>query len=104
MRIRFKDLPKYEESLDLIGQGIATSVTNSNWQMAQDHVAFSGSFSEEERWLIADPQTSGGLLISLPADQAPKLAARLKERGVSVAAIIGDVVPADGRPGLEFLK
>ena len=104
LRVRFKDLPKYEESLDLIGQGIATSVTASNWQMVQDQVSFSGVFSEEERWLIADPQTSGGLLISLPADQAPKLVARLRERGNPVAAVIGEVVPGDGKPGLEFLK
>jgi selenide,water dikinase len=104
LRIRFKDLPKYDESLDLIGQGIATSVTASNWQMVQDHVAFSGTFSEEERWLIADPQTSGGLLISLPAPEAPALVARLRERGNPVAAVIGEVLPANGKPGLEFIK
>jgi selenide,water dikinase len=104
LRIRFRDLPIYEESLDLIGQGVATSVTNSNMQVAQDSLTFSGPFSEEEQWLAVDPQTSGGLLISLPADQAPKLVARLRERGNPIASVIGEVVPADGRPGLEFLK
>ena len=104
MRFRFPDIPKYEESLDLIGQGIATSVTGSNMQVAQDAMTFSGTFSDDEKWLIVDPQTSGGLLITLPADQAPRLVARLRERGNAIATVIGEVVPADGRPGLEFLK
>ena len=104
MRIRFRDVPKYEESLELIGQGVATSVTSSNLQVAQDYLTFSGSFTDEERWLIVDPQTSGGLLISLPAEQAPELVTRLRDRGNRVAALIGEVVPADGRPGLEFIK
>jgi selenide,water dikinase len=104
MRFRFRDIPIYAESLELIGQGVATSVTNSNLQVAQDYLTFSGPFSDDEKWLIVDPQTSGGLLISLPAAQAPKLVARLRERGNSIAAVIGEVVPADGRPGLEFLK
>jgi len=104
MQLRFKDIPKYDESLDLIGQGVATSVTSSNLQVAQDYMTFSGPFSDDEKWLIVDPQTSGGLFISLPAEQAPALVARLRERGNPVAAVVGEVVPADGRPGLEFLK
>lgn len=104
MRIRFDDVPRYEESLDLIGQGVATSVTGSNLQVAQDYLSFSGSFSDEEKWLVVDPQTSGGLFISLPADQAPKLVSRLRERGNQVAAVIGEVLPANGKPGLEFTR
>jgi selenide,water dikinase len=103
-RIRFPDLPRYETSLELIGQGIATSVTASNMQVVQDHLTFRGDFSEEETWLVADPQTSGGLLISLPAAQAPALVERLRARGNAVAAAIGEVLPADGAPGLEFVK
>ena len=90
--------------LDLIGQGVATSVTGSNMQVAEDRMTFTGPFSDDEKWLIVDPQTSGGLFISLPAGQAPQLVARLRERGNQVAAVVGEVVPADGRPGLEFLK
>lgn len=104
MRIRFNDVPRYEESLDLIGQGVATSVTGSNLQVARDYMTFSGNFTEEDKGLVVDPQTSGGLLISLPADQAPQLVGRLRERGNQVAAVIGEVVPSDGKPGLEFLK
>lgn len=104
MRLRFRDLPKYDESLDLIAQGVATSVTASNLQVVQEFMTFSGSFTDEEKSLVVDPQTSGGLFISLPADEAPRLVARLRERGIGIAAVVGEVVPAEGRPGLEFLK
>jgi selenide, water dikinase len=104
MRMRLRDLPRYEESLELIAQGVATSVTASNLEVTKGHLTFSESVSEEETWLVVDPQTSGGLLISLPAAQAPDLVRRLHERGNPAAAVVGEVVDADGWPGLEFLK
>jgi selenide,water dikinase len=104
-RIRFDALPRYDESLDLIAQGIATSVTRANLEVVEDRLTFSGPFDEAERGLVVDPQTSGGLLIALSADQAPQLVARLRERGNPIAAVVGEVVAAPGgRPGIEFLK
>lgn len=48
--------------------------------------------------LMFDPQTSGGLLISLPPDKAAELLQRLREDGISEAAVIGAVVSgAKGR-------
>jgi len=47
--------------------------------------------------LLADAQTSGGLLIALPEDQAESLLGDLKAHGVSDAAIIGRITgPGDG--------
>ena len=103
LRMRFSDIPKYEESLDLIGQGVATSVTASNLQVTRGHLTFSGRFPEEHTWLIVDPQTSGGLLISLPPEQATELVKRLRAKGNDSAAVIGEVLPAGGSPGLEIV-
>jgi selenide,water dikinase len=42
-----------------------------------------------------DAQTSGGLLISVPAEQADFLVANLKARGAAAASIIGEVLPRE---------
>jgi selenide,water dikinase len=39
-----------------------------------------------------DAQTSGGLLISVPADQADALVAKVKEKGASAACVVGEVL------------
>jgi selenide,water dikinase len=104
LRIRFDDLPRYEESSGLIAAGVTTSVTGSNLAVVEDRLRFSGGFSEAERTLLVDPQTSGGLLIALPAAEAPGLVARLRERGQTAAAAIGEVLPADGGPLLEVVR
>ena len=41
--------------------------------------------------LIADPQTSGGLLVALPGDQPMELCKKLTAQGIT-GAIIGEVV------------
>ena len=48
--------------------------------------------------LIYDPQTSGGLLLALPADQADALLIALHEAGVSYAVKVGEVT--DNSPGV----
>jgi selenide, water dikinase len=47
-------------------------------------------------WMVDiffDPQTSGGLLIAVSAEQAETLVGKLQASGVSEAATIGDIVP-----------
>ena len=46
--------------------------------------------------LVYDPQTSGGLLIALRPDQADDLVRKLRDSGLEKAAIIGEVLPAEG--------
>ena len=42
--------------------------------------------------ILFDPQTSGGLLISVAAAKAPTLIGRMRDEGISEAAIIGEIV------------
>ncbi len=48
--------------------------------------------------ILADAQTSGGLLISSPAETAPVLLEEIKKRGCSKAALIGKILPVSDRP------
>ena len=42
--------------------------------------------------ILFDPQTSGGLLISVVQEKADKLLNKLREEGIKEAAIIGEVI------------
>jgi selenide,water dikinase len=105
LRFRYPDLPRYEESLALIAAGVGTVTTASNAESAAPFTRFVGAWRDEERTLMADPQTSGGLLIALPAAGAPALLDRLRVDGMTEAAIVGEVVAAAPEgPGLEFSR
>lgn len=47
--------------------------------------------------LLFDPQTAGGLFFSLPGDRAQKVVAKMRDSGISDAAVVGEVV--SGHPG-----
>jgi selenide,water dikinase len=47
--------------------------------------------------LACDPQTSGGLLVALPADQAEPYARCLRDEGLPFARVVGELVPGSGR-------
>jgi len=61
----------------------------------QEHVYFSRELSEEEQLLLFDPQTSGGLLLSVPAANLDGMLARAEEIGQPLWAV-GEVVDGDG--------
>lgn len=64
----------------------------NNRDFVRDHVRFAPSVSEDFRALLFDPQTSGGLLVSLAPESANRALEALMQRGVS-ARVIGEVLP-----------
>ncbi len=90
-RIHARDVPVMQAARDLIGADlkIAPGGTVNNLEYVSSFVDFDPSISEAERLLLADAQTSGGLLISCPPDKADELEAALHEAGTIVAARIG---------------
>jgi len=61
-------------------------------------VTWAPGVSEQARLLIADPQTSGGLLIAVAPERLSQLLAALEQRGVTTRAVIGEVVARRGEP------
>ena len=57
---------------------------------------FERDLEEWQRLLMFDPQTSGGLLLSVDGDYASKLMGQLEARSVS-ARIVGEAVQGRGR-------
>jgi cysteine desulfurase len=76
---------------DLAAAGAVPGGTLNNLKHVSPYVTFALGISEVDQLILADAQTSGGLLISLPGDRVDKLLTALQERGVGGAACIGEV-------------
>ncbi len=93
-------VPTLPAARDLAGAGAVPGGTLNNLTYVSDHVTFAPTISRVEQLILADAQTSGGLLISLPEGRVDELLAALHLRGVHAAARIGQVM-AEGVGHIE---
>ena len=92
---RYDSIPRYEEAFHLIRKGVRTINTPLNREIVGDAITFVGRYTPEEETLLFDPQTSGGLLLSVPPDRADSCLAALHAGGDTEARIVGDAVEAE---------
>ena len=71
--------------------GAVPGGTGRNRDAVAPHVTFAPGVDEPTRVLLCDAQTSGGLLLAVPAERADALVAALKKEGTPAAARIGRV-------------
>jgi selenide,water dikinase len=81
-----------EGALDCIHAGYIPGGLKANRDFAECLVGYDPSVPDDIRTLLFDPQTAGGLLISVAAEDAAPLARALEDAGVS-AVEIGEVIP-----------
>ena len=79
-------------ALECVRAGFIPAGLKNNREFAECVVGYEGSIPEEVKTLLFDPQTAGGLLISVVAAQADQLLRNLQAAGVP-AARIGEVLP-----------
>jgi selenide,water dikinase len=96
LRIWSGAVPVLPSVLDLAARDVVPGGLHSNAAYAAPHVSFDDGVPEPLRRVVVDPQTSGGLLISVPASRVDRLLRRLA-RGSVGAAAIGEVLPPRGR-------
>ena len=58
--------------------------------------------SHPEFHALFDPQTSGGLLLAVPASRAAEFRDQLHQSGVSTAVMVGEILAATENPVLEL--
>ncbi|HWA45541.1 MAG TPA: selenide, water dikinase SelD [Hypericibacter adhaerens] len=83
------DLPLLSEAESLARRGFVTGASLRNWASYSDGVTLPAGFPEWRRHLLADPQTSGGLLVACAADRAQAIADRIAAAGYPRTRIVG---------------
>ena len=91
--ISMSAVPVLDEARLLVERDIAPGGTRRNLESVQGDVDF-GALPAAERLLLADAQTSGGLLIAVAAEKVGQLLEALRDKGTPVAAHIGRLTEA----------
>ena len=91
VRLTFNNIPFLKGVYELAQKGFIPSGTKRNLDFVHPDVNFSDNFSQEEKFLMADAQTSGGLLISVGPENLDKLTKNLDFYGISNYAVIGEM-------------
>jgi len=92
LRIWANKVPVFPEAMEYARIGLIPAGAYSNRQFFSCRMDVRSSVSVVLGDLFYDPQTSGGLLISLPLREAEELVGALREDGDHGAAIVGEVV------------
>jgi selenide,water dikinase len=95
MQLSASVIPVFEEVLEFAKRGYLTKGDVSNRAYTGHHILLDSGISREMSRVLFDPQTSGGLLISLPPTQASELVKELRLAGVT-AEVIGEVLAGTG--------
>ncbi len=101
LTIRCGELPLLPDAVELCGQGFTCGGTVSNSRFTAGKLHYDQALGEDMIGLLNDPQTSGGLLVSVAPDRCDELAGALRESGALAAAVIGEV--AVHEPSAPFL-
>jgi selenide,water dikinase len=96
VRIDWTDVPVMGAVRALLGRGCITGASGRNWQSYGNAVTLPEVFSETERALLTDPQTSGGLLVSCAPSTVDEVLSIFAAHGFHRAAIVGEVAPKAG--------
>jgi selenide,water dikinase len=99
--LKYSSLPFYPGALDMYKKGENTGANKANREMTREQMDIRVSLSSFEEELLFDPQTSGGLLLSVPDARAGELLAALSAVGVQSAVRVGEIV--EGLPGIAVV-
>ncbi|MEK2687868.1 selenide, water dikinase SelD [Bdellovibrio sp. GT3] len=89
LKVNFDRLPIFNNVMAFLEKGFLTKAHRTNAQYTENDVNF-GALSSLQKTVLHDPQTSGGLLLSVHPDQAEALIGEIKSKFVH-ASIIGEV-------------
>lgn len=93
-------LPQFEQTDHWLREGFLTKAHRTNREYTKDLIDTANSLKGWNDQILFDPQTSGGLLLSVQPDAADEIAKELRKH-FTATTIVGRVVP--GPVGLSIL-
>jgi len=100
--IDWNSVPLLTEARALAAGGNITGASGRNWASYGDAVRLNPSFTDVDRALLTDPQTSGGLLVACSESSAPFVLDLFRRHGFAEARDVGVVGDATGAPSLDI--
>ena len=92
--LRFSDVPLLPGVRELADRGVVPGGTRNNLDAFDAEIAWGPDITDEEKLILCDAQTSGGLLIAVPPASTQAVLDGLTQRGV-MGAVIGRVAAAE---------
>ena len=89
--IDWSQVPLLDGVRGLAAQGAVTGASGRNWAGYGADVVLPANFAAEDRALLTDPQTSGGLLVACAPDEVAQVLEIFRRRGFASAAVIGEM-------------
>ena len=100
LKISFEKIPCFERTMKFLEAGFLTKAHRSNKDYVQDETILSGLTGLQQQ-LLFDPQTSGGLLLSVQRSMAQVILKKLQTK-FPRCAIIGEVLDSETSQKLEI--
>jgi len=98
----YKEIPFYPNAREMYQKGETTGSNKANRKILDGYMEIEAKISKREEELLFDPQTSGGLIFSVPGSQAGELIMKLKQAGIEAAAQVGEVV-SNAKPCIRIM-
>ena len=100
VRLDWSVVPLLDGVRTLAARGFITGASGRNWAGYGSEVDLPAAFAAEDRALLTDPQTSGGLLVSCAPSALDQVLAVFRLHGFEQATVIGSIVESSGAPRL----
>jgi selenide,water dikinase len=95
IRLNASSVPLLGDAARLAQSGFITGASKRNWASYGASVRLPAEMPDWQRDLLADPQTSGGLLVSCAAADADRLCGLIRQAGYPLATTIGTVIAGE---------
>jgi len=89
--VGFSKFPLLPGAWELLEAGIAPGGTHRNLDSVTESVQWHPELTDNQKIMLCDAQTSGGLLISVAQARLPELLSRLEAAGVTTRAVVGEI-------------